>query len=839
MKRCIIIVLLFFIHSGLTAQWTKGYFKLEKRDGRMIFIDPNGEKFYSKAMCYAWGPDTGEYSTRKNTPEKVIKELERMKEHGFNTLNLYGLVQLEAILTWCDENEMAFYPRMSYFEFAPFNKMEKEWPDFMDPQYREEAKKYFDRYCKIFKKHPSVIAIDMDQRWLFLFDWGGVLHKGILMLGKKSIEYLPVWLKRRYKNINELNQVWRKEYQSFDDVILDEEIVLNDQIVEFKKVPWRLDLFEYTLWTMNDFLKELTAYIRSIDIPQRLVTITTELPEVCPFPLATKANSGIDFLSPVHYNAKEDYNRDWIGMAELLYMTKWHNDMQKMPVYISETGFRTSSLNQQPANYIYAMGKKGDEPFIAEMYCRQIALMNIWPWMLGWTHFKWFDKLEEGDFGYIRDNMEDKPVSELGKYINHGLKVNYSKEKEHKVWIYYPEYALASSFTSYPQFKSLVTLLEIDFLKDFEKMIKKNKKYFTEPSSAILKSDLCTKLVSTYQKRWMPFKFTSTIPKDDKPIIIAGRSLEQLSLSDRKELEKKRLIIMCQAGMEDPYYNKTENWYLTMLGLKGEVLRPKYIPVDINRFYNNNGIDNKKGDFISSLYIKKKSLKDNSKLFELSDIEVPLNISKKKKDNIICKGQTIKLNPEIYNQLHFLITSVKGDHTCKIKLIYTDGSKRTVYVGKTVTDWHFKPFFSDYAKTGKDNKNKRVYLSYIPVKCNVMKKLKSIVLPKNKYIRVFSITLEQSKAAGSDIDITVKSKKGVKSKGKSYWVIPFKKNEIKNNILAVFSNGSPAILQSLDKRKVVYLYDALTWIGQEDEISWDINNQASILKEMIQHVKRK
>ncbi|MBN1384143.1 MAG: beta-galactosidase [Elusimicrobia bacterium] len=831
---------IFLLNSVLTAKgWKKGYFRIEEVNGRKIFIDPNGKPFYSIAMCYAWGPDTGVYSEEAKDAKKGINDLIIMKKHGFNTLNLYGLFNLEEVLTWCDANEFAFYPRMNYYELPDFPKTLKEFPDFMDPDFRENAKKYFDAYCPIFKKHPCVQAIDMDQRWLFPLDWSGEKHVGKVMLGSASIKYMPKWLKKKYKKIEVLNKLWRKDYKSFNDILDDKEVIRNGVIRELTEQPWRLDIYEYALWTTDDFLKELTSYIRKIDIPQRMVTYTTEMPEVCPFPLSTKESSGLDFVSPVHYNSGQDLGRDWIGLGELLYMVKWHSDLQDMLSYISETGFRTSPLKQNPPFKMYAYSRDGDEDLAAEMYLRQTALENIWPWMGGWTHFKFYDKLFEGDFGYIRDDRTLKPVSDLGQYINDKLPVNYNKEKDTQVWIYYPKYAIAAPKACFRQFKSLVMILENDFLKEFDRMIEKCSKYIKKPSEDITKTELFTKLVDVFEEKWISFKFTSEIPEDDKPIIIGGNSLELLSMEDRKKLESKKVITMVQAGVMDDRCNKTDKWFLSLLDIDYEKFRPRITHLKLDKYFNNDGIASEKnkkdGIFGNNPAYSSESLPAGEKIFDCNGADIAFmfpDTSDGKNNNIQCSGQKIEFSPESCSVIHFLAASHDSDTVGSIEIVYSDGSKEKKFMGATVTDWKYTPVFGHAAVKGKSMDKKDVFMTHIAVNCNVTKKIKTIVLPVNKKIHIFAVTLEGGTSTGMNVDVNIKAGKK-SSKGTAYWMVPLEKNEVPGKVLAAFSDGKAAVAQSKDGTKTVFLYDALTWKGEDNELSKDVDFTSEILKEIL------
>jgi len=465
------IVSTFKVLTELT-DWTRGdRFKLTAVAGRETFLDPSGLPFYSKGMIYSYGPDQGPLKEDLSL-ERVIGDLTIIKDHGFNTLNLYGDRFLDEVLAWCDKNKIAVYPRADYTNFPSVGEFSAQYPDFMNLKFRKLAKHSLDRLLTITKNHRCVLAIDLDQRWLFDVDWRGSKRSGVPKLGPKSLEYFPQWLKNKYKGIEGLNKAWGRQYASFEELLSDKDIIADSSVRNLGKKPWRVDFVEYTLWTINDFLKDITSYIKTID-PYHLITYTNDLPEVIPFPVSTLQNSGIDFVSPVHFNSEEDFNRDWIGAAEFLYTTKWLHDLYNMPVYINDTGFRTSSLAQDPPNMAYALAREYDEVHVAELYFRQMSLMTACPWIVGWGYFMLYDKLAEGDFGYIRDDRSLKPISSFGQFFNKKIFPNMTAEKKPQLWLYYPDYALSSPLPGYQQYKTLIMILEDTFFTQNEALVQK------------------------------------------------------------------------------------------------------------------------------------------------------------------------------------------------------------------------------------------------------------------------------------------------------------------------------------------------------------------------------
>ncbi len=813
---------------------SKKFFKIEYIKNRPVFISPDGKPFFAVSMVYAYGPEAGP-NKGNMTAEKVLKELEVMKSHGFNTVDLYGDLFLREMLEWCEKNEMGIYFRTSYTNLDDFPNELRNFPDFMDSEFREKTKEYYTDFLALIKDYRCVLAVDMDQRWLFDISWTGDKRFDIPKLGPEGVSYLPIWLEKRYKDIKALNKLWKKKYADFPDILNDTEIIKDGAVEPLDNHPWRVDLVEYTNWTVNDFLLELTGYMRLLD-PNHMITYTTELPEPIPFPLSTKENSGIDFISPVHYNCDSDFNRDWVANGEMFFMTKFHYDLQTLPVYINETGFRTSPLSSNPPLMSYASAKPGDEKHVAELYLEQTALMNTYPWLLGWAWFKWYDKLYEGDFGYIRDDGSLKPVSELGKVVNAELPVNMNAEPDPDIYIYYPQYVQASEEPAHPQMRTLVLLLENDFFEAFYKMLEEIKPFISEPSEEMLRKKFFKVLPDIFKKKWKPFKFISVLPEDDKPVILLGSILKQLSDEDRKILRHKKTITFGPVGITDERYNARKPFYAELAGLKQGRKKTVFYPMDLKKYFNNKAFSSKKrivkadfdgeGNSISST-----GFPGFNKGLELCEDNVKFILSERNgNDNIKCENQKIAVQPGSYTSANFLMASVRGDAVAKAELLYEEGYKEGINFGPAVSDWTTPPFFAEeglvltmenkYGKNGED-----VYLSVVKIPLSPAKNLKSIILPDAPRVHVFAVSLgknEDSKAIFCDVIMGEE-----KISGRTEWIATVNKGSYMT--LATFGNGAPAVIQSKDKRHVAFLFDALTWRGIKDEISRDLKSLSIML----------
>ncbi|HEY8240421.1 MAG TPA: beta-galactosidase, partial [Kiritimatiellia bacterium] len=499
--------------------------------------------------------------------DKLIRHLQRIKDLGFNTLNLYGDQMIPEMLAWCDEHELAVYFRTAFNNVPGLNNEQREFPDLMDPSFREKAKKTYANFLPQVKNHPSVLALDVDNRWLFPLDWTGATRSPDPKLGPESVNYIPRWLEKEYGgDIAKLNAAWQTQYKAFDDVLHDRRIVRDGRVQFLADNPWRVDLIRYTVWTQADFFRELAAFLQA-EAGGYIVTPTTEHPEVLP-DTNPKPSDGIAFMSPVHYNQDYDYDRDTPSLAKLIYETRWHYDIQGGPTYISETGWRTDTLEQNPPVRNYAWMEPPDEELAARCYAAQFSLLQVLPWVSGYGYFKMYDKVPEGDFGYLRDDGGKKPQSFVGDAINGAFNVPDLADPDPQAWIYYPEYAQATHKPGYQQLKTFVSVWEKDFLASLYARIDQ---YWTglRAGDRAVGAAFAADVLADFKAKWRGFAFATKLPDDDRPVILLSTVSEILTPADRAALLGKKTICFGPVGVRDIAMDETELWNAAALNVDG------------------------------------------------------------------------------------------------------------------------------------------------------------------------------------------------------------------------------------------------------------------------------
>ena len=814
--NCLAASLALVLVSAFNASgaWEPGtQFTVGKVKGHPALIAPDGRPFKSVGVVWAYGPERGPLSGPL-TSERLVQELQRIKDLGFNTLNLYGDQLIPEMLTWCDENELAVYFRTSYYSLPDFPGDLKEYPDYMDAKFRRMAQDTYTNFLSQIKGHPSVLAIDMDHRWLFPLDWGGAVRFDSPKLRPQAVAYFPRWLESRYGSIGALNAAWQADYPSFDDVLKDPDLLKDGVFRKLRNQPARADVYRYTLWTAADFLKELVAFLHE-RVPGVLVTPTTEHPECIP-ETNPDPSTGIAFMSPVHYNGKEDFDRDLPGLCKLIYETRWHYDLQGGPAYISETGFRTATLEQKPPVKAYAWIVPTNEATAARTYAEQFALMNVLPWISGYGYFKLYDKVPEGDFGYLRDDATKKPMALVGDAINRAFTAPVADPKP-QVWIYYPDYAHATHQPGFQQLKTWVAVWEQPFLDALRGRVGEYESGLSAGDAAVGRK-FAAVVTRDFQKLWRGFAFTTTIPGDDKPIILLSTISEILSAEDRVALLKKKTITFGPVGVRDDFMRGTAPWYLAAIGLE---------PGDVRETYHRVSLTNQATVLLGhGAPDLSASGRTNSPWVQLPEKDFDRAVP--------CRGEVLTVEPGHYTRLEMLAGSGGGDAAPFCFVEYADGTRVRQPMGPAISDMRFPPSLNEGVEWGGR------YLSRVIIPLDSSKTLARIELPSASWVRLFGVILVRGGVAR---DALVVLPGAEPASGRTTWWLKLNPGEADApesmnglRVLSQFETGDAAVVAR--GTHVAFLFDPLTWAAKPDEISRQVDANRVWVEEAVKYLRK-
>jgi hypothetical protein len=779
-RTLFLIAVLTALTPGADGAWEPGtHFRVGTVKGRPCLIAPDGKPFRSVGMVWAYGPERGPLAGEL-TVERLTNQLAIIKQMGFNTLNLYGDCFVPEMLAWCDENELAVYFRTSCYSRPDFPGELKEFPDFMDDGLRQKAAEGYRKLIAEIRDHPSVLALDMDHRWLFPLDWGGHRRYDTPKLRPHAVAFFPKWLEARYGDTAKLNGAWGTQYASFADILNDPGLLKNGEFLPLTNHPARVDVYRYTLWTPADFLKDL-AHRFHAEAPDLLITPTTEHPECIP-ETNPKPGDGIAFMSPVHYNTSDDFRRDMPGLSKLIYETRWHYDLQGGPVYISETGWRTDPLEQRPPSTVYAWTFPPDEEARARAYAEQFALLNVLPWIGGYGYFMLFDKWAEGNFGYLNDDGTKRSLARVGDAMNGAFSAAVAPpDPEPQVWIYYPDYAQASRRPGFQQLKTFVNFWEKPFLDALERRVAQNWDGLRAGDRKAGRK-FAAAVTADFRKRWRGFAFTTTLPADDRPILLFSTISEILSREDRATLLNRKTVTFGPVGLRDEFMRDTDPWYLHALQLDAADVRESFVRLSLSGGAAE-PLDNPDGAASPWALVPSSAY----------DPAIP------------CRGETIPVPPGRCTRIEFLAASTGGDAAPDCAVAYAGGARETVPMGPTISDLQYPPAMTEGVEWSGQ------YLSRIRVPLDPGRAVEQLILPDAPWVRLYGMVLVSGGAA-ERVRVTLPSGVG----GETDWMLLLRE-EGHLNVLERFATGDPAIVAA--GPHVAYLYDPLNWGSGTNEIS--------------------
>ncbi|MDP8218576.1 MAG: hypothetical protein P9M03_07615 [Candidatus Theseobacter exili] len=189
---------------------------------------------------------------------------------------------------------------------------------------------------------------------------------------------------------------------------------------------------------------------------------------------------------------------------------------------------------------------------------------------------------------------------------------------------------------------------------------------------------------------------------------------------------------------------------------------------------------------------------------------------------------------DAYTAVNFLAASSMGNIARTITLNYEDGSQEKRYLGTTIGDMNFKSYTGKIGWFGKpDPDSVEIDLLHVTVPVSPSKTLKSIVLPNEPLLRVYAVTLTQGGIA-ENVNVTVIL--GDKEiSGQTDWAVSVRDfddtrlDSKSPKVIAMFRNGRPAIMMSRDGKHVSFLYDALGWSDNKNEISVNVDAHSKLL----------
>ena len=225
----------------------------------------------------------------KDIPQ-IRRELEGIKSLGFNAVrfwydwasaeiepNKWNFREIDILLSIADELNMKVLVQI-YTDSAP-NWVEIEYPDslFEDraglkihsqaspgycsdhPEVREHITEYLKRLAQIVSSHPSFFAWDIwSEPHIVQWSWIDFIYNPWFCYCENSKKRFIEWLKRKYKDIEELNRVWYRKHRDWEEIVI-------PRYTSLSTFSDLLDWIQFNIEKIAEDLEWKVSVIKSVD----------------------------------------------------------------------------------------------------------------------------------------------------------------------------------------------------------------------------------------------------------------------------------------------------------------------------------------------------------------------------------------------------------------------------------------------------------------------------------------------------------------------------------------------------------------------------------------------
>ncbi|MGB9857906.1 MAG: beta-galactosidase [Dictyoglomaceae bacterium] len=225
----------------------------------------------------------------KDIPQ-IRRELEGIKSLGFNSVrfwydwasaepepNKWNFKEIDILLSITDELNIKALVQV-YIDSAP-NWVEIEYPDslFEDraglkihsqaspgycsdhPRVREHITEYLKRLAQVVSSHPSFFAWDIwSEPHIVQWSWIDFMYNPWFCYCENSKKRFIGWLKRKYKDIEELNRVWYRKHRDWEEVVI-------PRYTSLSTFSDLLDWIQFNIEKIAEDLEWKVSIIKSVD----------------------------------------------------------------------------------------------------------------------------------------------------------------------------------------------------------------------------------------------------------------------------------------------------------------------------------------------------------------------------------------------------------------------------------------------------------------------------------------------------------------------------------------------------------------------------------------------
>lgn len=221
---------------------------------------------------------------------QIRKELGEIKHLGFNSVRFWfdwasaepepykwNFREIDILLSLTDELNLRALVQV-YTDSAP-NWVEKEYPDslFEDraglkihsqaspgycsdhPKVREHISEYLKKLSQVVSSHPSFFAWDIwSEPHIVQWSWIDFMYNPWFCYCENSKIRFIDWLKKKYKDIEELNRTWYRKHRSWEEVVI-------PRYTSLSSFTDLLDWIQFNIEKIAEDLEWKVKMIKSID----------------------------------------------------------------------------------------------------------------------------------------------------------------------------------------------------------------------------------------------------------------------------------------------------------------------------------------------------------------------------------------------------------------------------------------------------------------------------------------------------------------------------------------------------------------------------------------------
>jgi len=374
-----------------------GWFRTAQAHGRWWLIDPEGHPFFTVGVnTVSFRQDTiqgtnqspyGEAVAAKYGPpaEWAAAAVGRLREWGFNTIGAWS-----DRITW--RQGIPYTVILNVSDAGP-RPEGMSLPDVFDPSYAEAVIGVVRRICRPLAQDEHLVGYFTDNELRWGADWrsGDPIFVEFLQLpddapGRRAVVN---FLESRYLTVGELNEEWRTEYESFD------------QIGRTPQVGSRIpaeDQDGFLQLVAQQYFRIAEDAVRGVD--EHHLILGCRFAGYAPRPVLEAMRDHVDVVSLNHYATEPP--------KELL---REIHRVTGRPVLISEFSFRArdSGLpNTRGAGVVVDTQEERAEHF--ERYVRELMAL---PMTVGYHWFEHADQPAAGRFDGEDSNYGVVDITDL------------------------------------------------------------------------------------------------------------------------------------------------------------------------------------------------------------------------------------------------------------------------------------------------------------------------------------------------------------------------------------------------------------------------------------------